>query len=1036
MMIFPGKLSYLNLALLVVNAAQMVWTSFPLYYPCDNNSTWVDCRHRNLLVVPPIKSHKVTDIDLYKNMLSLITNNSFSGVPNLQSLNLSWNCAPGILRPDREPCKLRIDRNAFVALHHLQRLHLAANSLTEVPGLPSNLQELNLDMNNIVMLDYTNITGIFNLKALYLGMNCFYENPCHSSLTVSRDAFTDANSLELLSIRFNNLTRVPLGLPSTLVTLDLSENQIPEIKPSDFDKLKNLQHLDLRWNCQRCDHAAQPCFPCLNNSALQIHPDAFRNLTKLKELNLRGNSLQNLPDSLFEPLTSLINLELSDNLLAFAIANGTFFSKLSRVQSLSLNYNYKPLNTFSKLTLSPAMRDMHNLKYISIDGYFFKNLDENGIQPLLSLRQLRYIFFRTNFIEYVNLAIFSRFQYLRHIDLSENILSLSKSCEALQDSTDAMPIRLSQDMTLPGLYTYIGDTRKDTQSHKPSLFYFDFPACKDYNKTLDLSFNNIKKIEPEDFKGLEDIECLNLSYNYINQRLNGSQFPFLKSLKLLDVAYNRFDLYYNKSFNELPNLEVLYLNSNQFQFMIQGLGHSFSFLENMTSLKFLSLSYNTIGIRISKELKCPSLRVLVFRNNRLDLMWQGGKKTYLQIFSHLAQLEILDISHNNLESIPASVLDTLPECLKNLYVTHNKLRIFHWENMSSLRSLEILDLSHNILTYLPYKTVSLGSNLTTLNLEFNHIKSLNKIFFANFSTLKFLCLSNNKIKLINENSFSDVLLLNLQFLDVSGNPLACTCEAHWFIQFLKTTRIYIEHVSNRMICDTPDSKRGQYLFSIDPRSCQDIYGNVAFTLTASFVIALTVLPILTKLYGWDIWYGTHIFKAVLRKGYSSCASIECYDAFIAFDTQQYAVTDWVYNELVICLEEKGSRRFRLCLEERDWLAGKSRIENLCDAVYKSKKTIFILAADGFSSGLLRHVFFMTQQRLLDEKVDVSIIVLLDKGMNMSKYLLARKRVCKRSIIHWPCNPKAQPYFWHSLRVLLAHDNKTFYDSKIQKGIDN
>ncbi|XP_069062951.1 toll-like receptor 7 [Pleurodeles waltl] len=1025
-------------ASLVMYTVHIVWATLPRFFPCDDtkNYTSVNCRRRDLEQVPPIKSPNVIEIDLYKNKLVLIANDSFLGVPNLERLNLSWNCVPRSLQPDREPCKLTIDQNAFVELHRLETLHLASNSLTVIPRLPSNLKELNLEMNNIIKLEYQNMSGIFHLKELYLGMNCYYQNPCYSSLTFTRDLFTDATSLELLSLKFNNLTSIPLGLPSTLTSLDLGENKIPELRPSDFDNLTNLKYLDLRWNCQRCDHAALPCFPCSNNSALQIHDDAFRNLSKLKELNLRGNSLRDLPDIIFEPLTNLQSLELSDNFLALVIASGTLFSKLPRMQNLSLNYNYEPLNTFPKLTLSHTMKDMRSLRYISLNGYFFRNLDESGIEPLLSLPNLQYITFRTNFIENVNLTLFDRFKYSRLIDLSENILTLSKSCTASQvRKTIDTPLRLSRETTLAELYNSVDDNRRDADSDEHPPFYFSYPACKHYHKTLDLSFNNIKRIDPEDFRDMKDVECLNLSYNYINQRLNGSQFSYLTSLKLLDVANNRFDLYYNKSFNELPHLEVLYLNSNQFQFMIEGLGHSFNFLENMTSLKFLSLSYNTIGIRVSKELKCPSLKVLVFRYNRLNIMWQGRKDTYINIFTNLKQLEILDISYNNLESIPPTVLESLPSRLKKLYITHNKLRIFHWEKMSSLHSLEILDLSHNVLIYLPNQTVSFGSNFTVLILEFNHITSLNKVFFANLTTLNYLILRNNKIKLIDENSFSDVLLSNLRLLDVSGNPLKCTCEAHWFIQFLKTTKIAIEHVSNGMICDAPDSKRGQYLFSIDPRSCQDIYGHLAFLVTTSLAVFVTVLPVLKKLYGWDIWYGAHILKALLRKGYSSCPSIDGYDAFIAFDSQQYAITDWVYNELVLRLEEKGSTQFRLCLEERDWVAGKSRIENLCDAVYKSKKTIFILGADGFASGLLRQTFFIAQQRLLDEKLDVVILVLLESRMKMSKYLQARKRVCKRSIIQWPCNPKGQPYFWHSLRVLLAQDSRKWYDSKIRSSID-
>ncbi|XP_069062979.1 toll-like receptor 7 [Pleurodeles waltl] len=444
--------------------------------------------------------------------------------------------------------------------------------------------------------------------------------------------------------------------------------------------------------------------------------------------------------------------------------------------------------------------------------------------------------------------------------------------------------------------------------------------------------------------------------------------------------------------------------------MIKGLCHSFDFIENLTSLTFLSLSYNTIGQRISSELRSHSLKVLVFRYNRLDMMWEGGTYTYLNLFTNLHQLEILDISYNKLQTVPHTVIDNLPRGLKKLYITFNEITFFHWKSISSLVSLTILDLSQNLLNFLPKEPVYFGSNFTFLSLESNKIQTLNQAFFSNCSTLKYLIVKNNNIKLINENSLPETLLQNLQYLDVSGNPLQCTCDAHWFIRFSKSAKLLLKHASTGLVCDLPESKHGQSLFSIDTQSCQDIYGNLLFVSTASIVAFFTLFPILKKLFWWDIWYTTQILKAAFRKE-NTCiknAYNSEYDAFIVFDTQKYAIVDWVYNELVSHLEKKERKHFKLCLEERDWVAGKSRLENLCDAVYKSRRTVFVLGTNGFECGLLRHAFFMAQQRLLDEKMDVAVLVLLDKEVKMSKYLLSRKRVCKKSILHWPCNPQGQP----------------------------
>ncbi|KAG7243805.1 hypothetical protein INR49_008086 [Caranx melampygus] len=92
--------------------------------------------------------------------------------------------------------------------------------------------------------------------------------------------------------------------------------------------------------------------------------------------------------------------------------------------------------------------------------------------------------------------------------------------------------------------------------------------------------------------------------------------------------------------------------------------------------------------------------------------------------------------------------------------------------------------------------------------------------------------------------------------------------------------------------------------------------------------------------------------------------------------------------------------------KRDWIPGLSCIENLHNAVYNSVKTVFVLSSGSHGgetvNGVIRQAFFMVQQRLLDEKVDAAVLVLLDELFPKLKYLQLRKRLCKR-----PCKRHAQ-----------------------------
>ncbi|GCB72311.1 hypothetical protein scyTo_0006246 [Scyliorhinus torazame] len=1007
-----------------------VWCRFPSYLPCDGAglSRTIDCSNRGLKSVPIIKSENATTLLLNSNSLQEIKNRAFSGVPNLETLDLSNNCYPGKLRTPGQVCTLTIESRAFLHLHRLKIIKLTGNSLTTIPPLPATLTDLSLALNNIVNLQFSNVSKPVNLEFLNVSQNCFYRNPCNTSLAIAEGTFEGMHRLRILVMDFNNMIVVPRGLPPSLINLSLSENKISHISSEDFKDLTQLEVLSLAWNCQRCDHAAQPCFPCKGNKSIQLDPEAFLHLRKLKVLILRGNSLMHLDDMLFQSLGSLKKLDLSDNFLAREIQNATFFASLHMLQDLNLMFNYESRRTFDRLLLPPSFENLTSLRKFQIDGYFFRKLDKDGIHSLLKLPNLTSVNFRMNFIKEIDLRLFENVKTLKYIGLSENEITFSLCNSNQRDGEDsganARSTGYLQHQIPERRGEYVDETRPEVV--KPSQV-FSFQNCSFFVKTFDLSSNNVADIKPENFEGLEDIECLLLSCNYMTQTLNGSQFNRLKKLKYLDLAHNRIDFYYDTAFTELPMLEVLDLSYNSYTFEMNGMGHSFNFIEKLTSLRHLSLAHNQIAMRISSELHSSSLNVLNFMGNNLNLMWESGTNTYLNFFYNLKNLTFLDISNNMLKTVPAEALVRFPPSLKILYVNNNQIDFFNWDNLTLLVNLEHLDLSHNLLHSLPKEPCHFHKAFSELVLRNNKITTLHSAFFSKIKAMRYLDLSYNSIKTIHENSFPSQLLGNLKVLALSNNPFSCTCDADWFIHFIADTNVTLPHLATRWKCEFPESEQGKIFISTDPLSCQKAYGSSSFVLSFLVTVIFTALPILNKLFGWDFWYTFYICAAKL-KGSSTIESESLqYDAFIVFDTTCKAVADWVYQELVVNLESKGPHSFKLCLEERDWIPGKSSIENLYDAIYQSRKTIFILTNSYFVSGQLRQAFFFAHQRLLDEKADVILLVLLDQSLRNSKYLQLRKRLCKASVLRWPHNPRAEPYFWLKLQKVLTRGNSLQYD---------
>ncbi|XP_028991646.1 toll-like receptor 7 isoform X2 [Betta splendens] len=987
-------------------------------FPCDvtSNAT-IDCKGRRLHKVPHGIPSFASQLDLEENLIQNISTNSFSNLPNLTKLDLSWaNRKNGV----------NIDVNAFKNLTKLYHLKLTGINLNEIPrNIPRSVKLLELNYNHIVLFNNRSLKSLENVTHLQISKNCYTWNPCNRSVTITEGSFKVITKLLALDLSFNNITEVPKGLPRSLTMLELGSNKIQYISENDFYGLHKLKILKIQGNCPRCQNAPYPCVPCPNGS-LDIHPNAFNNLTQLQVLNLGGNSLDYLNPSWFLKLSKLKELYLSFNFLTKVITdNATFLRYIPKVRIIDLSFNFELKKYPKTFKLSEEFSKLRFLRTLHLMGLVFQSIEPDTLRPLYKLENLTALNLGTNFIINCNASIFSQLPQLKMIYLAEN---------RLYPVTDNSPPHVSgcysgrSDLTISPILT----------AHPTDLDYelshgLIKQECFNSGRVLILSSNNLFFISSKQFDGYENIACLNLSGNGFSAALNGTEFSALPNVTYLDLSNNRIDLAYDNAFKELNKLQVLDISYNAHYFEAYGVTNNLNFLKNLPNLRVLNMSHNSISRLSTKQMYSKSLSELQFTNNNLGNLWKERDGSYNMLFTNLTNLTILDISHNTITKIPHHVYDSLPHSLTLLRISHNSLTDFRWDRLKAFCHLKLLDLSFNKFTNVTGINANISQTLVFLDLSHNHILDLDFTFNKGPISLTTLSLSNNKLTTINQSTFQLGSDFHIQTLFLQRNPFECTCDLFNLILWIKNSGVKIPRLTPDVTCGAPENRKGQLLIHFDINQC--VNNNMAFQLyilTMSFIATFMLVATAAHLFYWDASYLIHYLKAKLKR-YKPFNSPDCiYDVFVTYDTKDSQVSEWVMRNLRVKLEDEGEKHLPLCLEDRDWAPGVPLIDNLTQSIRYSRKTLFILTEGYVKTGVFKLAMYLAHQRLLDENVDVIVLLMLEPVLQHSHFLRLRRRLCGKSVLEWPRTAAAEPWFWQNLRNVVRVDNQVIYSKTYSK----
>lgn len=222
--------------------------------------------------------------------------------------------------------------------------------LQHVPFVPSHIEYVYLQNNQI-----TSITnGVFD-DAPNLAWISMHTNKL-SSDKIGENVFAKLPNLERLFLHNNNLSRVPQGLPRSLRDLHMNHNNISVVPVDSFRGMSNLTALYLQMN------------------AIEDLGNALEDLLSLTLLDLRGNRLKKIPESLPPKLSQLY---LEYNRISSIPAD--FLCQRPELRFVRLSHNQLtnggiPANAFNVSTLVELDLSFNKLERIPTISTSLENL--------------------------------------------------------------------------------------------------------------------------------------------------------------------------------------------------------------------------------------------------------------------------------------------------------------------------------------------------------------------------------------------------------------------------------------------------------------------------------------------------------------------------------------------------------------------------------------------------------------------------------------------------------------------------------------
>lgn len=894
-----------------------------------------------------------------------------------------------------------------------------------------------------------------------------------------------------------NLREIPVDFNFTVTTLNMSSNLLQGFKNGIFKNMTTLKILDLYNNALKGEN---------------ISGDAFEGLYNLTVLNISQNDQLPLtnastPDELFSYTPLLQVLRMYGTTGTYNKSHGYPDKQLSKLKHLRELW----IDGLIDMEFGPGFRNMTSLKILRLAGDFIDpswrshefcstNLMDGMLDNLVSITHL---YIRKCGVKEINRNVFEKLANLEYLDLSgNNKLDMTQVFDSF--------CSLSNKTTTLILNNIVSNYRNTCGT----VITEKMVKCLKYKsiRELQLIHNQIRYIKTKALHSLpKTLQIVKASKNEFYLGLYMFDVSYLTNLTSLDISYQFFTdetsiWHMEKRGIEKPleardgNVDGIYPKSNRISDLnmeskdknvthnsykagevnngrLQE-GREFqSFVERLIT----SISYEVTDQHIVQQSKNKTGRLVCP---------QGSNDTYIPPGTVIANIppnmEFIDISHskhanpifemyfnesNTLRRIKASNsllycwegpvhglnrLETLDLSvnicnkvsdhffqnlfsLKNLNISYNFLcgyiaHDLHGQILSDLTALESLDISFNRLSSIPKLFLRSQSKLKRLQLRGNLLEDFT-VDTNHMTQLQLIDLSNNRFNWLSESTCNDlgrIALITREntnrslTINLKKNRIHCSCKNLEFVKwvydhFRSNTSLvvkisYCEYYENGTNIYFKSRERLGHMVAHLERNCRSYFAIIAVVIVALVLTVNIILGVLVHRSRWKILYWYYVVLSKNRKkenrnDYEALESSEyLYDVFVASTEDK---KDFVIDQLRPKLKEMELKAF---IAVYDINSNQNLFKVIGKSIHASKVVLFVFTGERSSDRYIKIAVHMWQCEILNRRRPKALVIFLEQMTGTDNENL--REVCCQTFIDYPGDSDAAVAFWNDFDHII------------------